>query len=255
MPWMALVAVVIPTYNEAENIGRVIEGLFESARAGEFLLHLLVVDDNSVDGTVDIVEECGRRFGSVSLLRRPGKLGLGSAYVDGFRWCLKNLGNFEACVEMDADGSHDPRELGNLVSPILKGEADVAIGSRYVKGGGWRGGSLRRRIISRGANLLVRLTVGLPVRDATSGYRAISRRIVEQAFSEGQTYQSGYIFQVETLYRYSRLGARIREVPINFYERRGGKSKLGLSELAAFASWCLGQLGHRIINRFTSTHR
>ncbi|MCS7146429.1 MAG: polyprenol monophosphomannose synthase [Nitrososphaerota archaeon] len=248
---MTLVAVVIPTYNEAESIGGILESLFEVSRDEGFDIHVLVVDDNSVDGTVEIVEEFGRRMGFVSVLRRPGKLGLGSAYVDGFRWCLGNLGEFDVAVEMDADGSHDPRELGRLVKPIIGGEADVVVGSRYIQGGGWRGGSLKRRIISRGANLLVRITVGLPVRDATSGYRAISRRVLERAYSERTLYESGYIFQVETLLTYHRLGAKIVEAPINFYERLGGKSKLALSEVFGFAWWCLRQLARRVFRRTT----
>ncbi|MEM1533784.1 MAG: polyprenol monophosphomannose synthase [Nitrososphaerota archaeon] len=249
MLWMALVAVVIPTYNESENIGGILNALSSLAGSAGLNIHVLVVDDNSVDGTVEIVEDFGRRTGFVSILRRPGKLGLGSAYVDGFRWCLRNLGDFAVAVEMDADGSHDPAQLPRLVEPILKGEVDVVIGSRYVKGGAWRGGRLSRRIISRGANLLVRLTVGLRVRDATSGYRAISKKVLEQAFSGERSYETGYIFQVETLYQYYLLGARILEVPISFYERAGGKSKLGPGELVSFAAWCFRQLAGRISGR------
>ncbi|MEM0482625.1 MAG: polyprenol monophosphomannose synthase [Nitrososphaerota archaeon] len=248
---MALVAVVIPTYNEAENIGRVLESLGSMSGAVKFDIHVLVVDDSSVDGTVEIVEDFGRRFGNISVLRRPGKLGLGSAYVDGFRWCLKNLGDFVAAVEMDADGSHDPAQLPSLVEPILEGRALVVVGSRYIRGGRWRGGGIWRKLISRGANLLVRITVGLRVRDATSGYRAISREVLEKAFSEDRQYESGYIFQVETLHQYHLLGCKILEVPINFYERGGGKSKLGLGELAGFAWWCFRQLGRRIFGRTT----
>ncbi|MEM1966604.1 MAG: glycosyltransferase, partial [Nitrososphaerota archaeon] len=171
---MSLVAVVIPTYNEAENIGRVLESLLDVARRYRLEIRVLVVDDNSSDGTVEIVEGFQARSGSVSMLRRPGKMGLGSAYVDGFRWCLRNLEGLAVVVEMDADGSHDPSQLPFLVEPILNGVADVVIGSRYVAGGGWRGGSLKRRIISRGANLLTRISTGMKVKDATSGYRAIA---------------------------------------------------------------------------------
>jgi dolichol-phosphate mannosyltransferase len=248
---MALVAVVIPTYNEAANIGRVLESLESMSSFVDFDIHVLVVDDGSVDGTVEIVEDFGRRFGNVSVMRRPGKLGLGSAYVDGFRWCLKNLGDFVAAVEMDADGSHDPGQLPRLVEPILEGRAQVVVGSRYIRGGGWRGGSVWRKLISRGANLLVRLTVGLKVKDATSGYRAISRKVLEEAFTEDRKYESGYIFQVETLHQYHLLGYKIIEAPIDFYERAGGKSKLGVGELASFAWWCFRQLGKRILRRTT----
>ncbi len=243
---MALVAVVIPTYNEAENIGRVLDSLESISSFVNFDIHVLVVDDGSTDGTVEIVDDFGKRFGNVSVLRRPGKLGLGSAYVDGFRWCLKNLGDFVAAVEMDADGSHDPGQLPSLVDPILEGRAHVVVGSRYIRGGGWRGGSVWRKLISRGANLLVRHTVGLRVKDATSGYRAISRKVLEEAFAEDRQYESGYTFQVETLYRYYLLGYKILEVPINFYERGGGESKLAIGELASFASWCFKQLWRRI---------
>jgi len=243
---MALVAVVIPTYNEAESVGSVIEGVFRAAAVGGFSVHVVVVDDNSSDGTQEVVEECAWRFGAVTLLRRRGKLGLGSAYQDGFRWCLARLGRFEAAVEMDADGSHDPCYLGRIVSPILRGEADVVVGSRYIAGGGWLGGSLLRRVVSRGANLLARLTAGLPVHDATSGYRAVSRRILEAVFGIHAPYSRGYIFQVETLARYHSVGARILEVPIPFRERRGGKSKLNLGEFVAYARWCLERLVLRL---------
>lgn len=235
-------AVVIPTYNEAENIGGVLESLFKVVGESELSVHVVVVDDNSRDGTLEIVE--GFRLSSkpVSILKRPGKLGLGSAYVDGFRWCLRNLEGLAVVVEMDADGSHDPRQLPGLVEPVLSGAAEVAIGSRYVRRGGWRGGSLKRRIISRGANLLVRFSTGLEVKDATSGYRAMARSVVEKAFSEDRAFEPGYIFQVETLLLYHKLGARIVEVPIEFYERGGGRSKLNIQELFRFAVWCLRQL-------------
>ncbi|MEM0444673.1 MAG: polyprenol monophosphomannose synthase [Nitrososphaerota archaeon] len=248
---MSLVAVVIPTYNEAENIGRVLESLLDVARRYRLEIRVLVVDDNSSDGTVEIVEGFQARSGSVSMLRRPGKMGLGSAYVDGFRWCLRNLEGLAVVVEMDADGSHDPSQLPLLVEPILNGVADVVIGSRYVAGGGWRGGSLERRIISRGANLLTRISTGMKVKDATSGYRAIAGTIIEKVFSREQCFESGYIFQVETLFSYHKLGARIMEAPIDFYERGGGKSKLNFRELVMFAEWCLRQFFSRIKTGFT----
>jgi glycosyltransferase involved in cell wall biosynthesis len=147
----------------------------------------------------------------------------------------------EVFVEMDADGSHDPRQLPRLVEPVVEGRSDVAVGSRYVVGGGWRGGALSRRLISRGANLLARLATGLRVRDATSGYRAISRRILEAALSGRTTFESGYVFQVDTLLHFKRLGARIVEVPIDFYERASGRSKLSIREILRFALWCLRQ--------------
>jgi dolichol-phosphate mannosyltransferase len=238
---MPRVLVVLPTHNEAATVGDVIEGILEAGRGVGLDLSVLVVDDASTDGTREVVEEARQRTGRVFLLPRPGKLGLGSAYIDGFRWGLENMPEAEAFVEMDADGSHDPLQLPRLVAPVLEGSADVAVGSRYVPGGGWRGGALRRRLVSRGANLLARLTTGLKVRDATSGYRAISRRVLEEALRLRKGFEPGYVFQVETLLFFRRLGARIVEAPIDFYERAGGRSKLSAREVRRFALWCLRQ--------------
>jgi glycosyltransferase involved in cell wall biosynthesis len=238
---MGRVLVVLPTHNEAGSVGGVLENLVETARGAGLDLAVLVVDDASTDGTREIVGDLAARLGVVFLLARPGKMGLGSAYIDGFRWGLRNMPEAEVFVEMDADGSHDPRQLPRLVEPVVEGRSDVAVGSRYVVGGGWRGGALSRRLISRGANLLARLATGLRVRDATSGYRAISRRILEAALSGRTTFESGYVFQVDTLLHFKRLGARIVEVPIDFYERASGRSKLSIREILRFALWCLRQ--------------
>src|SRR6266851_316807 len=211
--------VIVPTYNEAGNLQRLVPSIL---RQGPF--DILIVDDNSPDGTGELAEELARRYmGRVSVLHRPGKLGLGSAYLAGFRYVLA-LG-YQQVYTMDADFSHDPSVL-----PVLRAaleEADVVLGSRYVHGGGTLRWPLWRRLLSRSGSVYARLILGLHVRDLTGGFKGFRRQVLEELLPElDNMHSSGYAFQIETTYLCFRHGFRILEVPIIFEDRLVGKSKM-----------------------------
>jgi glycosyltransferase involved in cell wall biosynthesis len=228
--------VVIPTYNERENIGVLLKRVLEVASTHRLNLDILVVDDNSPDGTGNIVEECSKKMPRIHLLRRPGKLGLGSAYKDGFRKAIEEL-EAEILVEMDADGSHNPKYLPAIVGKILEGY-DVVVGSRYIPGGSIQGWRLRRKLTSSGANFLARRLCGIGVKDSTSGYRAFKAEALKRIGLE-RVSSSGYAFQVEMLFWTERLGLKVGETPIAFIDRVRARSKLGLKEMVKFIGLCL----------------
>ncbi|MCX8203240.1 MAG: polyprenol monophosphomannose synthase [Nitrososphaeria archaeon] len=248
-PRRADIAVVIPTYNEAETIGSAVRGVVEAASGAGLECVVLVVDDSSPDGTAEVVRRLAGELGRVELLVRPGRMGIGSAYVDGFRHAVERFEGLKAVVEMDADGSHDPSYLQALVGPVLSGTADVAIGSRYVPGGSWEGGQTFRELVSRGANLLARVCTGLKVRDATSGYRAISADLLRRCSASLRASSRGYVFQVESLATFAAFSARVVEVPIAFRPRAAGKSKLRFEDVVTFAAWNLRFLLKRMLGR------
>jgi dolichol-phosphate mannosyltransferase len=210
--------VILPTYNEAENleriVGAVLEQLPESRR-------VLVVDDSSPDGTGEIADRLAEADESVAVLHRPRKEGLGPAYLAGFRIALD--GGAERVVEMDADFSHDPTDLPRLVEAT--DNADLAIGSRYVPGGGVTDWGPMRRFISRGGSAYARIALGLPVRDLTGGFKCFRRRVLETV-DLAAIDSRGYAFQIETTYRTLRAGFRVKEVPITFVDREVGGSKM-----------------------------
>jgi dolichol-phosphate mannosyltransferase len=210
--------VVIPTYDEIDNI----EQILRRVRAAAPEVTILVVDDNSPDGTAGLAESVGRQLGNVRVLRREGKGGLGGAYRAGFSYAL--AAGHHAVVEMDADLSHDPADLPRLLQAIGEG-ADLAIGSRYVPGGATPAWSLHRRLLSRWGNRYAGLALRLGVRDATAGFRAYSARILRE-MDVATTRADGYGFQVEMTYAARRAGARIVELPISFAEREHGTSKM-----------------------------
>lgn len=213
------VLVVIPTYNEKENIDTLltrIRSAFEPA-------HILVVDDNSPDGTADLAESAGKRLGSVEVMRRPGKNGLGSAYRDGFRWGMDR--GYDVLIEMDADFSHDPNDVGRLVATLVSEEADLVIGSRKVPGGAIPGWAAHRVLLSSWGNLYARLMLGLHVQDLTAGFRAYRAEILEKIELE-TVRANGYGFQIEMAYRVAKSGGRIREIPVVFVDRAAGDSKM-----------------------------
>jgi dolichol-phosphate mannosyltransferase len=214
------VLVVIPTYNEADNITEVLE------RTRRMLpdAAILVVDDDSPDGTADRVAMLGRRLGDVSVLRRAGKLGLGSAYRDGFRYGLAE--GYDVLVEMDADLSHDPAMLPDLVHAVTDG-ADLAIGSRYVPGGSVPGWPWWRQAISRVGGTYARLMLRVPVADSTSGFRAFRAATLE-VIDLDHVRADGYGFQVEMAYRVHTVGGTITEIPIAFRDRTRGRSKMSM---------------------------
>lgn len=213
-------ALVVPTYNEVENIPELIRAI-QDARL-EDPLEVLIVDDGSPDGTGELVKHLGASRPWLHLLQRERPLGLGSAYRAGFQWAL--AGGYSRIGEMDADLSHDPSVLPQLDRAVLAG-ADLALGSRYVAGGGSEGWPLSRRMLSRGGNLFARTLLGLSTRDATSGFRVYSAVAVELLLERG-TECDGYGFQVEGVVTLTRNGMRIAEVPITFKERQHGRSKM-----------------------------
>lgn len=212
------VLVVVPTYNERENLPLIAARL----RAALPDAHLLVADDNSPDGTGQIADELAAADDHVHVLHRPGKQGLGAAYIDAFRWAMTE--GFEVLVEMDADGSHQPEELPKLLEALSEG-ADLAIGSRWVPGGKVVNWPASREFLSRGANVYVRLMLGLPVRDATAGFRAYRAGTLDK-IGLANVESQGYCFQVDLTLRTVRNGLRITEVPITFVERTVGHSKM-----------------------------
>ena len=214
------VLVVIPTYNESENIDRVlrrVRGALPDAT-------VLVVDDGSPDGTGDIAEKVGTGIGNIELLRRTEKSGLGSAYRAGFRWGLDR--GFDVCIEMDADLSHDPDALPDLVAPLSKG-FELVIGSRYVPGGSIPNWAWHRRLLSRGGNVYASTLLGLGVTDSTSGFRAYSASVLNRIALDNIRAE-GYGFQIEMTYQAKRAGAPIVEVPIRFVDRTEGESKMSM---------------------------
>ncbi len=216
-PGVGRVVVVIPTYNEAENIRVITERLRRAVPA----VDVLIADDNSPDGTGAIADELAAADPQVHVLHRPGKQGLGAAYVAGFAWAREH--GYDAAVEMDADGSHAPEELPRLLDAAR--DADVVIGSRWVPGGKVVNWPVHRLLLSRGASLYTRLALGLPLRDATAGYRVYRLPVLDKIEVDEVT-SKGYCFQIDLGWRSHRRGFRIAEVPITFAERERGASKM-----------------------------
>jgi dolichol-phosphate mannosyltransferase len=211
------VLVVTPTYDERLNIAAVVTRL----RAAVPHADVLVVDDNSPDGTGDIADELAASDPAVHVLHRPVKEGLGAAYVAGFQWGLSR--DYQVLVEMDADGSHQPEQLPALLSALQN--ADLVLGSRWVKGGSVTDWPVSRMALSRGGNTYVRLSLGLGLRDATGGFRAFRREVLE-SIDLAAVASHGYCFQVDLAWRALRQGATVVEVPIDFVERVHGRSKM-----------------------------
>ncbi len=224
--------VIIPTYNERENIVRMISAVLGQLRD----LHLLVVDDGSPDGTAQLVRETMIQFpGKVHLLERAGKLGLGTAYIAGFRWALDR--DYETVTEMDADFSHNPDDLVRLIDRVQAG-ADLAIGSRYVAGGGVTNWPTDRVLLSKYASIYVRLITWMPVRDTTAGFVCYHRRVL-QTLDLSKIRFVGYAFQIEMKFAAWKLGFKLAEVPITFVDRIAGASKMskGIFKEAALGVW------------------
>jgi dolichol-phosphate mannosyltransferase len=213
-PW-----VVLPTYNEAENIGPISAAILEALPDAT----LLVVDDGSPDGTGRLADELAAVDPRVRVRHRAAKQGLGRAYLDGFGIALGAGAGI--VVQIDADWSHDPAVLPALVEPIRSDRADLVIGSRYTKGGGVVDWGIGRRIISRGGSLFARVVLGLRPNDLTGGFKAWRAATLSSIPFEG-VHAGGYVFQIEMTYRASRAGARVREIPITFRDRRVGQSKM-----------------------------
>jgi dolichol-phosphate mannosyltransferase len=238
------VAIVIPTYNERNNIFQLIELTRNYLTESGNEPHFVVVDDSSPDGTADVVKDMARKGKDIHLILRPMKMGLGSAYTDAFRWIVDNLPSADVVVQMDADLSHPPEQVQKMLNAI-SGGADFVIASRYVgMGGGVDSWPLRRRLISKGANILARLFLGIKIKDVTSGFRAIKIDVIRVLLASNLS-SKGYEYQVETAYAVSRLdkgggrknnseGAVVVEVPFVFRNRAYGQSKLTMKEILKF---------------------
>ena len=212
--------IVTPTYNERKNIEELLNTIFTI----DSNYHVLVVDDNSPDDTGTIVKELQSNYSNLHLLSRVKKEGLGSAYVAGFKYALK--GNYDKIVQMDADMSHDPKDVVSLISEL--DNSDVVIGSRYISGINVVNWPIRRLIISYGANIYTRLVTGLPVKDATGGFKCWKREVLESLDLDNVRSQ-GYSFQIEMTYRAWLQNFKIKEVPIIFVDRTIGESKMNRS--------------------------
>ena len=224
--------VVLPTYEEADNIAEVLRRL----RAAVPAAHVLVVDDSSPDGTADVAKAAGVEVGGIEVVVRPGKAGLGSAYRHGFREGLAE--GYDVLVEMDSDLSHDPASLPDLLRAVEQG-ADLALGSRYVPGGSIPHWPVHRRALSRLGNRYAARMLRLPVRDSTSGFRAYCAEMLRRIELDAVR-ADGYGFQIETAYRVAQLGGRIVERPIEFRDRERGTSKMSLRivvEALALVTW------------------
>jgi dolichol-phosphate mannosyltransferase len=211
------VLVIIPTYNESESLPGVIARVREAVPDA----HVLVADDNSPDGTGRMADEFAAADDHIHVLHRPGKEGLGKAYLAGFAWGLER--GYDVLVEMDADGSHRPEELPRLLAQIP--HSDVVLGSRWVPGGSVVNWPASRRVLSQGGSLYTRLALGIPTRDATGGYRAYRASALE-ALDLSTVESNGYCFQIDLLWRALQRGLVVREVPITFVEREAGTSKM-----------------------------
>jgi dolichol-phosphate mannosyltransferase len=216
-PGVGRVLVVIPTYNEADNIRSVTERVRRAVPS----VDILVTDDNSPDGTGAIADELAVADDHIFVLHRAGKEGLGAAYKAGFAWA-KDKG-YDAVVEMDADGSHAPEELPLLLDQLR--DHDAVLGTRYIPGGSVHNWPMRRLLLSRGGNVYIRMALGMPFRDATGGYRAYRMPVLD-AINVETVASTGYSFQVELAWRAYRKGHRVTEVPITFTEREHGVSKM-----------------------------
>lgn len=217
------VIVIIPTYNEIENIKKIIPAIFGHVPEAS----ILVVDDSSPDGTGEAVEKMRKQFQNLHLLTRAQKQGLGRAYIAGFNWSIEK--GFDIIIEMDADFSHRPEDLRKVVDAMLNTSrpVDFVIGSRYVAGGGTVNWGLIRKIISRGGGIYSRLILGYPINDWTGGFNAWRKEVLQKIGLDTVT-SNGYSFQIELKYKASKNGFKNLEVPILFEDRRVGKSKMSL---------------------------
>ncbi len=228
------VLVIIPTYNELENLPLVLGRVRAAVPAAD----VLVADDNSPDGTGAKADEFAAADSQVHVLHRPGKQGLGAAYLEGFSWGLER--GYDTLVEMDADGSHPPEQLPDLLDRIDAG-ADLVLGSRWVPGGRTVNWPTSRQLISRGGSLYSRLALGIHLRDVTGGYRAFRRTTLEKLELD-EVASQGYCFQIDLAVRAIRQGLRVDEVPITFVEREHGTSKMSRS-IVMEAFWRVGRWG------------
>lgn len=240
---LGAVVVVIPTYDERENLGPIVRRV----HAADPTAHVLVVDDNSPDGTGELAERLAEGDKRVHVLRRTDKAGLGAAYVAGFEWALAR--GYGVVVEMDADGSHAPEDLPRLLEVLASGRGDVVLGSRYVPGGRVVNWPWYRQWLSRGGNVYSKLALGVAINDVTGGYRAYRREVLE-SLALGEIASQGYCFQVDLARRSVDAGFAVAEVPITFVEREYGESKMSgvivREALLRVTEWGLRRRGEQL---------
>jgi len=224
--------IVIPTYNEIENISKLIDTIFNIKSD----IDILIVDDNSPDGTAEVVSKIMNKDSRIHLIKRPGKMGLGTAYCDGFKYALEK--GFDYIFEMDADFSHNPEDIPRFLEEIHN--YDLVIGSRYVSGVNVVNWPLKRLILSYGANLYTRIITGMPVHDATGGFKCFRAEALKK-IDLNKIKSNGYGFQIEMNFRLWKSGARLKEIPIIFIDRRSGVSKMNKKIIyeAIFLVWKL----------------
>ena len=211
--------VIMPTYNEKENVEAIATAVLKNKECD-----ILFIDDNSPDGTGKIIDEMHTEDKRINVIHRPGKSGLGRAYITGFKWAIEN--GYDFIFEMDADFSHDPAEIPNFIKKM--DECDMVLGSRYVKGGGIENWDVLRKLVSRFGNIYSRTVLWLPYRDLTGGFKCYKRKVLESI--DLDTFSSvGYNFQIETTYKAHKNGFHICEIPITFRERKSGQSKFNLA--------------------------
>jgi dolichol-phosphate mannosyltransferase len=226
------ILVIIPTYNEIENV----EKMITTVLSLDNKIDILIVDDNSPDKTGEFVKTEYSKEKRVNLIERAGKLGLGTAYIEGFKFALEK--KYEYIIEMDCDFSHDPKDVLRLIDAVE--ENDLVIGSRYIQGVNVVNWPLRRLILSMGASLYTRIITGMPIKDATSGFKCFKRKVIE-SINLDEIHSNGYSFQIEMHYRTWKKGFKIKEIPIVFTDRIDGVSKMGkhIVQEAIFMVWKL----------------
>ena len=235
------IAIVIPTYNEKETLPSLIEKIFDKIRPLVEELHVIIVDDSSTDGTADIARNIGEKFQKISVIQRPTKMGLGAAYKDGFTHVLQKLES-NLVVQMDADHSHDPSELVNMIEKIV--DYDFIIASRHVPGSSIVGWNSRRKITHSIAGAIAKVSANIDIEDCTSGFRMFKRSALEKIEFD-KIEADGFAFQIEVLYQLKQKGFRGLEVPTTFVNRTEGESKMGSSEVIQFIRMCLSYIGKK----------
>ena len=235
------IAIVIPTYNEKEALPSLIEKIFDKIRPLVEELHVVIVDDSSPDGTADIARNLGEKFQKISVIQRPGKMGLGAAYKDGFTHVLQKLES-NLIVQMDADHSHDPSELANMIEKIV--DYDFIIASRHVTGSSVIGWGLGRKVTHSIAGAIAKVSANIDIDDCTSGFRMFKREALEK-IEFNKIEADGFAFQIEVLYQLKQKGFHGLEVPTTFVNRTEGESKMDNSEVIQFIKMCFSYIGKK----------
>ncbi len=234
-------AIVIPTYNEAETIPSLIKELFEKIKHLVEKLDVLIIDDSSPDGTADIVRELGEKYEKITVVQRPKKMGLGAAYKEGFRHVLEKFDS-ELVLQMDADHSHQPSEIPNMLEKIKN--FDFLIASRHVEGSDVIGWGVGRKTTHSIAGAIARICAKIEIKDSTSGFRMFKKKTLEKIDFE-KIRSDGFAFQIEVLYQLKQLGMKGLEVPTVFVNRTEGSSKMGSSEMMQFITMCISYIGRK----------